>query len=146
MQFEVGMTVDAKVLSITSFGAFLDIGGGRSGMVHISEISSSYVKDIRDFLKEGQEVKAKIVNISSDGKINLSIKKATEQTEFKKPEAKTDSRKKFDRPLQTGSDIPDGPASFEDMMSKFKQTSDERMAGMKRSDGNRRSTARSRRK
>ena len=146
MQFEVGTIVDAKVVSITNFGAFLDIGSGRSGMVHISEISSSYVKDIREFLTEGQQVKAKIINISPDGKINLSIKKAVENVEPKPARPSQSQRKQFSKPVQTQSTLSEGPASFEDMMSKFKQSSDEKMAGLKRSDGNRRSTARSRRK
>ena len=49
-------------------------------MVHISEVSTSFVNDIKDFLKIGQEVKVKVLNISEDGKISLSIRRAAEMT------------------------------------------------------------------
>lgn len=156
MQFEVGMVLDAKVTGITNFGAFLDIGEGKSGMVHISEVATTYVKDIHDFLTEGQTVKAKIIAIFPDGKINLSIKKAVEQMQTaaqprgnRPPRAdggKRPSGRPPVKPVQTASTLSEGPQSFEDMLSQFKQKSDERIADLKHSDGNRRSTARSRRK
>lgn len=147
MQFEVGMVLDAKVTGITNFGAFLDIGEGKSGMVHISEVATTYVKDIHDFLTEGQTVKAKIIAIFPDGKINLSIKKAVEQTQTAaQPRGKRPSGRPPVKPVQTASTLSEGPQSFEDMLSQFKQKSDERIADLKHSDGNRRSTARSRRK
>lgn len=152
MQLEVGMILDAKVTGITNFGAFVDLGEGKSGMVHISEVASTYVKDIHDFLKDGQQVKVKVINVYPDGKINLSIKKAVENTEesapqrpraeVKKPQSAP--KKQFVKPQQTAATLPEGPMSFEDMLSKFKQTSDERIADLRHSDNNRRSTARSR--
>lgn len=76
MEFTVGSVLEGKVTGITKFGAFVALPGGRSGLVHISEIAYSYVSDVSEFLKEGQEVKVKIVNIDDAGRINLSIKKA----------------------------------------------------------------------
>ena len=73
---EVGSVVGGKVTGISKFGAFVQIEGGKSGMVHISEISNSYVSDINEFLKDGQEVRVKIIGIDEKGRINLSIKKA----------------------------------------------------------------------
>ena len=75
-QLEVGMVLEGKVTGITKFGAFVSLPDGRSGLVHISEIASSYVSDVREHLTEGQTVKVKILAINADGKINLSIKKA----------------------------------------------------------------------
>ena len=66
MQFEIGDVVKGRVSTITSFGAFLSFEGG-TGLVHISEISTSYVKDIHDFLKVGEEVEAKIITIDANG-------------------------------------------------------------------------------
>ena len=63
MQHEVGSIVEGKVTGITKFGAFVELEGGSVGMVHISEISQSYVNDINDYLKEQQIVKVKILNI-----------------------------------------------------------------------------------
>lgn len=68
MQFEVGSIVEGKVTGITKFGAFVDLGSGKSGMVHISEIASTYVKEIRDYLTENQTVNVKILSIGEDGR------------------------------------------------------------------------------
>lgn len=75
---EIGAIVDGKVTGLTGFGAFVSLPDGKSGMVHISEVSDNFVKDIKEFLKEGQEVKVKVVGISPEGKISLSIRKAQE--------------------------------------------------------------------
>ena len=75
LQFEVGSILEGKVTSITKFGAFVALEGGRSGLVHISEIANTYVNDVHDFLQEGQTVKVKLLAIK-DGKLDLSIKKA----------------------------------------------------------------------
>ena len=77
MEPQVGSILEGKVTTITKFGAFVSLPGGRSGLVHISEIAHSYVADVKDFLTEGQEVKVKVVSIDEAGRINLSIKKAT---------------------------------------------------------------------
>ena len=74
MQLCVGTVVEGKVSKITGFGAFVDIDGGGSGMVHISEVANTYVKDINDHLKVGDAVKAKVVAINENNKIALSIK------------------------------------------------------------------------
>lgn len=76
MEITVGSILDGNVKSITKFGAFVVLPGGRSGLVHISEISHSYVNDVKDHLNEGQEVRVKVVGIDDAGRINLSIKKA----------------------------------------------------------------------
>ena len=74
MQLENGKIVEGKVTGITKFGAFVDLGEGKTGMVHISEVAPTFVKEISDFLTQGQTVKVKILNIAPDGKISLSVK------------------------------------------------------------------------
>ena len=76
MGFEVGSVLEGKVTGITKFGAFVNIGEGKSGLVHISEIANTFVREVREHLTEGQEVKVKIIGIDESGRINLSIKKA----------------------------------------------------------------------
>ena len=71
-KLEVGAIFEGKVTGITKFGAFVDIGG-KTGMVHISEVAPVFVKEIRDFVTEGQAVKVKVIGIK-DGKISLSMK------------------------------------------------------------------------
>ena len=57
MQVEVGAIVEGKVTGLTNFGAFVSLPDGKTGMVHISEVAPTYVKEIRDYLTENQEVK-----------------------------------------------------------------------------------------
>ena len=135
MELGVGQIVEGKITGITNFGVFLDIGEGKSGLVHISEVARSYVSDINEFVKVGDVVKAKVLTIGEDGKIALSIKKALE------PEKSEERRERRER-RNTPSPKPDGsytwmpkkqePASFEEMMNRFKQTSDEKFSDLKR--------------
>ena len=76
MEFEVGAILEGTVTGITKFGAFVSLGSNKSGLVHISEISNSYVNDVNEFLSVGQKTKVKIIGIDENGRINLSIKKA----------------------------------------------------------------------
>lgn len=76
MEITVGSILEGNVKSITKFGAFVSLPGGRSGLVHISEIAHSYVNNVSDHLQEGQQVNVKVVGIDEVGRINLSIKKA----------------------------------------------------------------------
>ena len=71
MEFGVGSILDGKVTGITKFGAFVALPEGRSGLVHISEIAYSYVNEVSDYLKEGQEVKVKVIH-GGVGAINES--------------------------------------------------------------------------
>ena len=76
MELTVGTIITGKVTTITKFGAFVALPGGKSGLVHISEVSGSFVTDVHDFLTEGQEVPVKVLSISPEGKISLSVKQA----------------------------------------------------------------------
>ena len=76
MDFEIGAILEGRVTGITKFGAFVALPGGRSGLVHISEIANAFVNDANDFLKVGDMVKVKILSVNEMGKINLSIKQA----------------------------------------------------------------------
>lgn len=80
MAVEVGAKVSGKVTGITNFGAFVDLGEGKTGLVHISEISDSYVKDIHDVLSVGDTVTVLVMQIR-DGKIGLSIRKAADKSQ-----------------------------------------------------------------
>lgn len=73
MEISVGAILEGTIKSITKFGAFVSLPGGRSGLVHISEIAHSYVANVSDFLSEGQAVKVKVVSIDEAGRINLSL-------------------------------------------------------------------------
>ena len=71
MEFGVGSIIEGKVTGITKFGAFVSLPGGRSGLVHISEIAYSYVNDINEHLSVGQTVQVKVIGIDANNRINL---------------------------------------------------------------------------
>ena len=125
MQVEVGAILEGKVTGITKFGAFVELPGGKTGLVHISEVASTYVKEIRDYVTENQTVKVKVLSVSDDGKVSLSMKKAEERPNRSASRGRPGSFE-WHSPRSE-------PASFEDMMSKFKQASDEKMSDLKRS-------------
>ncbi len=129
MQLSVGDLVEGKVTGITNFGVFVDLPEGKTGMVHISEVARTYVNDINEHVKLGDTVKMKVLNISEDGKISLSIKRAEEKKPYEKREPRV--QQKPDNSFVWGQRKSE-PASFEDMMSKFKQTSDEKFSDLKR--------------
>ncbi len=128
-QLEVGGILEGKVTGITKFGAFVSLGEGKTGMVHVSEVAQTFVENISDHLTIGQTVKVKVMSIGEDGKISLSIKRTQERPKFvqKKPAAVPE------RP--TGGEWTarkEESMSFEDMMNKFKQTSDDKISGLKK--------------
>lgn len=137
MELTVGQIVEGKVTGITNFGVFVDMGDGKSGLVHISEVARSYVNDIKEILKVGDVVKAKVLNVGDDGKISLSIKRALEpeKTEQRSPKEKREKRS-VENAKPDGSFVwtpkKSEPASFEEMMNRFKQTSDEKFSDLKR--------------
>ena len=146
MDIEVSAVVDGKITGITNFGAFVEIEGGKSGLVHISEVSETYVNDIKDVLSVGQEVKCKVISISPEGKISLSIKKAN-SNEGKSEKPKTPPQKRSNPNVWKGNEPKksDEKQSFEDMMASFKKISDDKMSDLKKADSKRGSMGYSRR-
>lgn len=80
---EVGKVYDGKVTRIMNFGAFVDIGGGREGLLHISKISNKRVEKIEDVLAVGDEIKVKVYEIDNQDRINLTMKDLEENKENK---------------------------------------------------------------
>lgn len=136
MQLQVGMVTEGKVTGITKFGAFVALPEGKSGLVHISEIANTFVNDVHDYVQDGQTVKVKVIGISPDGKINLSIKKAEEQPRPERRPPRPQSQQQPRQPYGSRQPMPraNGPTgdeSFEDKLKQFMQESDSRMADNK---------------
>ena len=146
---EVGSVVDGVVSRITNFGAFVDIEGGKNGLVHISEIADVYVRDVHDFLSEGDKVQAKIISIDERGKIALSLKQAKAQNHSNDREAPAPPpRNKFNRTeriVENKRPAKQLSASFEDKLSKFMKESDEKLADWKKKTDSKRGGRGSRR-
>ena len=156
MEISAGAILEGTIKSITKFGAFVTLPGGRSGLVHISEIAHSYVSDVRDYLTEGQAVKVKVVGIDEAGRINLSIKKATPppprpqssgrpggqgRSEFKGGNRgagggssnRPNSNPSYGHrePRMAAPQQPAGPADFEARLKQFMQASDSKLSDLK---------------
>lgn len=125
MPLEVGAVVEGRVTGITHFGAFVELQPGVTGLVHISEVADAYVRDIKDYLKENDHVKVKVINIDK-GKIGLSIRQAN-------PNAS---------PYRSR---PANPRQFEDRLARFLRDSDERLGELRRSQDSKRGGRGSRR-
>ena len=136
MSLEVGKILEGRVEGITNFGAFVNIGEGKTGLVHISEVAASYVKDIREFLEEGQTVRVKVVSVEPGGKISLSIKKAALEEKASRPRPTRPMEYDWSKKKDTSGD------SFEDKLLQFKHDSDERMQSIRRGNEQRRSNRR----
>ncbi len=117
----MGSIVEGVITGITKFGAFVDLPGGTTGLVHISEIADEYVKDINDFYKKDDKVKVKVLTVENNGKVGLSIKQAQKDSA---PSGKVNKNK--------GKSGGANKASFEDKMSRFFKESDERLLDLKR--------------
>lgn len=152
MQLEVGAILEGKVTGVKKFGAFVALPEGKTGMVHISEVSNSFIEDLSTVLTEGQEVKVKVLSIGEDGKIALSIKRTLPP----QPKQQGGPRQGGPRGQRGRSDTPrvwqgkaapqQGDLSFEDMMSRFKSQSEEKISDLKKVTENRRGGGYSRRR
>lgn len=133
MALEVGAVVEGRVTGITKFGAFVALPEGKSGLVHISEVANAFVSDVHDHVQMGQPVKVRVLSISPEGKINLSIKRAQDNPA---PPAKEPRRSAPPRqepapkpnPERVAADPPSNDQAFEDRLKKFMQESDSRIA------------------
>ena len=135
MALEVGSIVEGRVTGITKFGAFVALPDGKSGLVHISEIANSFVSDVHEFVAMGQTVKVRVLSISEEGKINLSIKRALEEAPRPEKSHTPSAPKTQARPApaprpaeRTEADGPSNDMAFEERLKKFMQDSDSRMA------------------
>ncbi len=132
--------VQGRIAEIRNFGAFVWLQNGKKGLVHISEISDNYVKDIHSAVKPNQKVKVKVLSIQDDGRIELSIKQAMnlDYTKPPLPDPREELRENVDMFLGEPPNInflADGRTSpdFEGMLKNFKKDSNENNLDLKRS-------------
>lgn len=145
MSIEVGSVVEGVVTGITNFGAFVELPGGKVGLIHISEVADVYVRDVKDFLKEQDKVKVKVLTVDERGKIGLSIKQLQEVKPITQsvnaPGAGSNAYKPAPRRAPANdfrrSNRFNAP-SFEDKLSKFLKDSDERLTDLKRNTDSKR--------
>ena len=143
MQIEVGAILEGRVTSITKFGAFVELPENKTGMIHISEISTGFVKEISDHLKEDQIVRVKVIQIDQNGRINLSIKRLLEQEQPQQRPARRPAPRRGNVGWQPKQVVQ--PVTFEEMMTKFKADSDDKISALRRNVESRRGSGGKRR-
>ncbi len=115
MGLKIGDKVKGKIVKITNYGAFLDIGNGKWGLIHISKVAKGYVKNVEDHIKKGQEVEATVIGVDKDGKVSLSL--VEENKEFK--EIQQPPSFKRDENLH---------GNFEDKLDKFLKDNEDKIS------------------
>ena len=168
MAIEVGNVFEGRVTGVKPFGAFVALPEGRVGMVHISEVSNEYVQDISTVLHDGDTVKVQVIQVAPDGKIALSIKRLLPRPARTdrgprpggprsgaprggghfggsrgggrppRESGRGPAREAAPRVWQPKAPARSDNLSFEDMMSRFKSQSEEKMADLDHETNNRR--------
>lgn len=135
---KAGEVAEAEVTRITEYGAFVKLTNGKRGLIHISQVADSYVKNVSDHLKVGDKVKARIMTISPDGKIDLSLK--TQKEAPPRPVRNSISngeKRQFDGPRrENNSSYPENKlfktSAFEEKLKNFLKESEERQTDLKK--------------
>ncbi|HHU69032.1 MAG TPA: S1 RNA-binding domain-containing protein [Thermoanaerobacterales bacterium] len=133
MPVGVGEIVEGTVTGITNFGAFVQLPGGETGLVHISEVADTYVKDIRNYLSHNEKIQVKVIGIEK-GKISLSIRQIKHKKNSQPPQySQNTNRREFEM-------------SFEDKLAQFLKDSEERQQALKKNQESKRGFGGSRRR
>jgi S1 RNA binding domain protein len=114
---QIGDVVSGRVVKLLRYGAVVELEGGGSGLVHISEIAPEYVTAVEDYLREGDEVQVKVLGVKEEGRYELSIKRAEH------PEEAQHARRPSRRPVS---------AAFERRLSEFMKASSRRQSDLNR--------------
>ena len=130
MSLEVGQKVEGKITGLAKFGAFIDLGNNKTGLVHISEVSDKFVEDINDELSVGQIVTVEVLTIGDDGKIALSMRDKEKEAQQKKEERKAAPvRKQSSRPSQPRQN---SSRNFDSLMDDFLKDSETRLSSLRK--------------
>ena len=139
MAIEAGDVMQGKVAEVRDFGAFVWLDEGKKGLIHISEISDDFVKDIHNLVKPNQKVKIKVLSVKDDGRIELSLKQAEPLEYTKPPKVERESR-----PSPSAVEFLGEPPNFnflgdhehshefDHMLKAFKRVAEENMIDNKR--------------
>jgi len=141
MSIEIGSTVEGTVVKLADYGAIVRLQGGKTGLIHISEIADTFVRDVKDFFKEHDRVRVRILSINNRGRYELSTKQV-EQPPQEPPPPPREHRRPMEREPEM---INLGPETvvqrrtpeyvgigFEERLSRFVKDSEDRLLDLKR--------------
>lgn len=139
MEIKASEIVQGRVAEVRDFGAFVWLEDGRKGLIHISEISDDFVKDIHNRIKPNQKVKVKVLSVKDDGRIELSLKQAENQEYTRPPKQEREhphlpaTEYLGEPPNMNFLRDRDQPDEFDQMLKSFKRMSEENLLDNKRS-------------
>jgi S1 RNA binding domain protein len=134
---DIGSTVEGTIVKLAEYGAIVRLQGGKTGLIHISEIADTFVRDVKDYFKEHDRVRVKILNINNKGRYELSTKNI-EQPEQEAPREKKKPAEREPEVVnlgpENGNDLQHGHANvgFEDSLQRYMRDSQERQLDIKR--------------
>lgn len=138
MEFEIGSTVEGTVVKLADYGAIVRLAGGKTGLIHISEVADTFVRDVKDYFKEHDRVRVKILSVNSKGRYELSTKQVEQPP--REPALPREQRRPAERvpePINLGPDSTaekrsSAVSTFEERFSKFMKDSEDRLLDLKR--------------
>jgi len=133
---DIGSTVEGTVVKLAEYGAIVRLAGGKMGLVHISEVTDAYVRDVREFFRENDRILVKVLKVNDKGRYELSTKQAdappvpvaarddpSHERKHDNPDSQYLSEDRGNRPE---------PQNFEERLSRFMKDSEERLLDIKR--------------
>lgn len=141
MLIDVGSTVEGTVVKLADYGVIVRLQGGKTGLIHISEIADTFVRDVKDYFKEHDRVRVKVLSINGKGRYELSAKMIEQPVHDPPPEPVAERRKRIERPREPVNLGPETceirndtrrPANFEDLVGQYLKESQERLLDVKR--------------
>lgn len=137
MEIQAGEVIQGRVAEVRDFGAFVWLDDNKKGLIHISEISDDYVKDIHNRIKPNQKVKIKVLSVKDDGRIELSLKQAEALDYTRPPKQEREhshlpAAEYLGEPPNINFGDHEGGDEFEFMLKQFKRHSEENLLDNKR--------------
>lgn len=132
MSLEVGNKVEGKITGLAKFGAFIDLGNNKTGLVHISEVSDKFVEDINEELSVGQVVTVEVLSIGNDGKIALSMRDREKEAEAKAQERKIAPKPRPNNSYQNNTNKRQNSRDFDSLMDDFLKDSETRLSSLRK--------------
>ena len=99
-EIEVGGIYYGAVTRITSYGAFVDLGNGKEGLLHISRIAKEHIRRVEDYVQIGEKVTVKVIEIDNQGRINLAMNELREKRADVVEESNSESKEEENREVE----------------------------------------------
>lgn len=135
---EIGSTIEGTIVKLADYGAIVRLTGGKMGLVHISEVTDAYVRDVRDYFRENDRILVKVLKLNNKGRYELSTKQADVTVpalrEERAPEPEQEKRRQpqTEEAFRWEARRKTPPQNFEERLSRFMKDSEERLHDIKR--------------